>query len=220
MLLTPTVFVVDDDTPVLDSLTSLLGGHGFIAECFPSAEEYLSQVTPDRPGCLVLDLLMPGMTGVELLERMTALQCHRPVLAITGYSPMDAIVQIVKLGAVDVLQKPFSPSRLIESVRKALQIDAARREGRSECVQARLKINALSAEERMVLSGIVRGLTNQAIADELDVSLRTVQFRRTSLCKSLGLSRRSELLLLSQQANWFPDRPVHQTLPVSTPAGP
>lgn len=198
----PTVFVVDDDLAVLHSLQTLLEGQGLPAECFSSAELFLEAVAPQRPGCLVADLRMPGVTGLQLLQHLAERRQGRPTVVISGFAEVGSVVQSMKLGAVDVLEKPFHPGKFLAAVRNALQVDEhsrARTEGQRKALEL---IEKLSADERPVMAGIVRGLTNREIADELDVSLRTIQFRRSSLMAALGLKSKAQLIELAQCAGW------------------
>jgi two-component system, LuxR family, response regulator FixJ len=198
----PTVFVVDDDLAVLHSLQTLLEGQGIPAEFFSSAEAFLQEVDPQRPGCLVADLRMPGVTGLQLLQQMAERRQGRPTVVISGFAEVSNVVQSMKLGAIDVLEKPFHPGKFLAAVRNALQIDEHSRNRTAEQRIALDRIEKLSAEERPVMAGIVRGLTNREIADELDVSLRTIQFRRSSLMATLGLESKSQLIELAQRAGW------------------
>lgn len=198
----PTVFVVDDDLAVLHSLQTLLEEQGLPAECFSSAEAFLKSVDPQRPGCLVADLRMPGVTGLQLLQRLAESRQGRPTVVISGFAEVSSVVQSMKLGAIDVLEKPFHPGKFLAAVRNALQIDDQLRVSTAEQRSALAQIEKLTADERPVMAGIVRGLTNREIADELDVSLRTVQFRRSSLMATLGLESKSQLIELAQRAGW------------------
>lgn len=198
----PTVFVVDDDPAVLHSLQTLLDSQGLRSECFSSAEEFLESVDAQSPGCLVADLRMPGVTGLQLLQHLAEKRQGRPTVVISGFAEVSSVVQSMKLGAIDVLEKPFHPGRFLTAVRNALQADDQQRARSVQQQQALERIEALSADERSVLAGIARGLTNREIADELDVSLRTVQFRRSSLMTTLGLKSKAEMIELVQQAGW------------------
>lgn len=201
----PTVFVVDDDPAVLDSLQRLLSSQGHRVECFSSGEAYLEGVTAERAGCLVVDLRMPGVTGLQLLQQLASAESSRPTVVISGHAEIASVVQAMKLGAVDVLEKPFQPSHLLKAVQAALVVDAGSRGRIDTRRRARERINQLSTDERAVLGGIAHGLTNRQIAEQLDVSLRTVQFRRSSLMEALKVSSRSELIELVLQADWSPD---------------
>lgn len=190
----PTVFVVEDDPAVRETLTDLVTGVSLLVQCFGSAEEFLEQYDPSRPGCLVLDVRMPGMTGIELQERLTAEKSLLPIIIITGHGDVPMTVRAMKQGAFDFLEKPYRPSQLLESISKALQLDASRRQKQSQRQKIESRIQCLTSEERDVLRGIVAGRTNEAVAQQLDVSLRTVQYRRASLMKKLDVDTKAELL--------------------------
>lgn len=196
----PTVFIVDDDESVLDSLRALLQSEGLPTECFSSAECFLSHVDASRPGCIVLDLNMPSVTGTELLRRLREQNCARPAVIITGYAEIETVVRTMKLGVSEFLMKPCLPSKLIEAVKTALAHDSAERKEHQErrrCVQ---RIEALSKDERRVLDGIVQGLSNRELADALDVSLRTVQLRRAALFARLEVKSVVELMAFLRKA--------------------
>lgn len=197
-----TVFVVDDDPAVLHSLQALLESQGLRSECFSSAEAYLEAVDAQAPGCLVADLRMPGVTGLQLLQQLAENRQGRPTVVISGFAEVSSVVQSMKLGAIDVLEKPFHPGKFLSAVRSALDADNQQRSRSVRQREALEQIEALSADERVVLSGIVRGLTNREIADELDVSLRTVQFRRSGLMTTLRLNSKAELIELVQRSGW------------------
>lgn len=143
---------------------------------------------------------MPGMSGVQLVRHLVERAAFRPTVIITGYAEITLAVEAMKLGVVDFLEKPCPPARLVEAVKRALEQEQRDWKRRRDRLEAQAKLSALSAEERAVLNGIARGLTNREIAAELDVSLRTVQFRRASLVKTLGIRAKSDLLALVEKA--------------------
>lgn len=198
----PTVFLVDDDLAVLDSMSRLLRSEGLRTECFSSADQFLCEVGVHRVGCLVVDLRMPGKSGIDLLQTLSTSRVSRQVVVISGYAEITSVVQSMKLGASDFLQKPFPPSKLIDTVRSALELEVRSRHAEKLKCQSEQRIHALAEEERIILAGIVRGLTNQQLADEMGISLRTVQFRRASLFESLGVKTKTELLAIVQEARW------------------
>lgn len=175
---------------------------GLVTDGFSSAAEFLEHVGPERPGCLVLDVRMPGMSGLQLLSRMVERGDCRPTVMITGYAEVRAAVDAMKLGAVEFLLKPFAAETLIQTVTQALARDGERRRAQHQRSAAAERLAVLSRQEQMVLWGIIRGLTNRQIAQELDVSLRTVQSRRSGLFKTLDVTSKAELVALVEQAGW------------------
>lgn len=198
---TPSVFIVDDDESVLDSLRTLLQSEGLPTECFSSAESFLSCVDASRPGCIVLDLNMPNITGTELLRRLREQNCARPAVIITGYAEIETVVQTMKLGVTEFLTKPCLPSKLIEAVKTALAHDNADRKEHQERRRRLQRLEALSEDERRVLEGIVQGLTNRELADAMDVSVRTVQLRRAALFARLEVKSVAELMTFLRKAD-------------------
>lgn len=200
---TPTVFIIDDDPGVLRSLCAVLASQGLSTECYSSATDFLQDVDPRRRGCLVLDLRLPGLSGLDLLRKMNEEGTLRPTVMISGYADVGVAVDAMKLGAREFLEKPVSPKKLLHAVREALAAEDRAWGRRAAHHEARSKLLTLSRDEETVLRGIAGGLTNQQIADEMKVSVRTVQFRRASLMKKLGAASKSELIALLERANWL-----------------
>lgn len=196
-----TAFIVDDDKAVLDSLQSLFSTQDVYSETFSSAKEFLTQVLPDRPGCVVLDLYMPGIDGMELLKKLACQTPRRPAIVITGNGEVPSAVQAMKLGAIDVLEKPFNPSKLVEQVQWALKEDLLARTREKDLQATRSLLSQLTPAEREIALHLRLGLTNAEIAKELDISLRTVQLRRSSLFKKIGVRTRREMLQLLKAAD-------------------
>lgn len=199
----PTVFVVDDDPAVLRSVAGLLASQGYAVETYDQPEQFLQQADPRRPGCLVVDLKMPGVTGIELLQRLRQVAAERPTVVISGHAEVGSVVQAMQLGAVNVLEKPFRPEEFLESVQQALDADRTLRAAAETRRAAAAKLGQLTESEQAVLRGIARGLTIPEIAVELDCSPRTVDLRRASLTERLGVRTRQELLKLVQDARWL-----------------
>jgi len=181
----PTVFVVDDDEQARNSVCALVRSMGMIAESFASAEDFLNRYTPGRPGCLVTDYRMLGMSGLELQEELIRRNIALPVIVLTGYARTSVTVQAMKAGAVTMLDKPYAEDDLWDAIRKALahgavaQTEMARRE------ELRRRIAALAASERAVMDLIVQGKPNKVIASKLGVSLRTVENRRHEVLEKM-----------------------------------
>lgn len=195
----PTVFVVDDDLAVLRSVVGLLTSEGHTAESFEHPESFLQQVDPGRPGCLVVDLKMPGVTGIELLQRLRKNSADRPTVVISGHAEIGSVVQAMQLGAVDVLEKPFRPEDLLKSVRQALEADRTLRAAAERQRELAAKLGVLTEGELSVLRKKALGLSIEAIADELGCSRRTVDIRWASVKKRLGVRRRDVMLNLIRE---------------------
>ena len=165
-----TVFVVDDDKSVRDSIRWLLESIGLRVETFDSAESFLAGYSPERPGCLVLDVRMPGMSGPELMDRLGAAKPFLPIIFLSAHGDVPLAVRAMKGGAVDFLQKPYNNQTFLERVRQALEQDAQARRRRLQRDDVSARLAALTERERQVLKGVVAGQKNKEIARELDIS--------------------------------------------------
>lgn len=199
------VFVVDDDPVVLESMSRMLHNQGLQVECFPSAEAFLAQVPAERPGCLVVDYRMPGMGGLELLRHLSLNGMPRAAIMFTGHADVQTAVGAMRLGAINFLEKPVDPDEIIASIHDALLLDARQRSDRQSRQELEQLLAKLSHQERTLLVGLLQGLTNRDMAQRLDVSLRTIQFRRSSLFAALGVTTKAELIARLTQAGWTPD---------------
>lgn len=174
----PTVFVVDDEEQSRGSVCALVQSMGMSAESFPSAEQFLRCYRKGRPGCLVTDVRMPGMNGLELQEELERRGIGLPLIVITGYARTSSTVRAVQRGAVTVLDKPYENDDLGEAIREGLALDAARRDDHERRREIHVRIASLAPSERDVLDLMIQGLPNKAIAKRLNVSIRTVESRR------------------------------------------
>ena len=190
----PAVFIVDDDEVVRESLCEMIRAMPLPTKCFASAEAFLDACEPADPGCLLLDIRMPGMTGLELQELLAAKKIGLPVIIITGHGDVPMVVKSMRQGAIDFLEKPYLPEQLRESIRQALEIDAQRRQKQSEQEDVERRLARLTPSENDVVERIVAGRTNKQIASELDISLRTVQFRRSGIMEKLGVDSRAAIV--------------------------
>ncbi|MEX0727145.1 MAG: response regulator [Planctomycetaceae bacterium] len=202
----PTVFVVDDDVAVVDSLSTLLTNHGYHVECFQSAEQFLQNVGGDRPGCLLLDIRMPGTDGLELLQQLVKKNGLRPTVILSGYADTPTVVKAIKIGATNFLEKPVRPQELIQTIHDALELDRQQRQQDQATLRSKALLHELTDQELQVLAHLDRGLNNRQVAEELQLSLRTVQFRLSSLYKKLGVSTKPEAIAIYRRAKGLPFR--------------
>jgi len=195
-----TVFVVDDEDGMRSALRRLFGNAGFNVETFPGAREFLQAYSPERPGCIVLDVRMPEMTGPDLQKALTAQGIEIPIIFLTAYSNVPLAVDAMKSGAVDFLEKPFQDEILVERVGRAIELDVRMREDRMRRAEARHKLALLTVREREVLDRVVAGKPTKTIAAELNISVRTVDIHRTRIIEKTGTRSAAELLRLVMAA--------------------
>lgn len=190
----PAVFIVDDDEAVRDSITLLVRSVALDPVPFASAADFLEKHDASRPGCLVLDLRMPGMSGLELQRVLADRGIHRPIVFVTAHGDVPDAVRAMRGGAIDFIQKPFRDQDLLDCIQKALEVDreARAQDGDRARVEARLEL--LTAREREVLELVVRGDANKAIAADLGVSERTVEIHRSRVMSKMGAGSLAELV--------------------------
>ena len=196
----PTVSVVDDDRQVRESLAALIQSMDLEVHCYATGQQFLANYTPTRPGCVVLDLRLPQLNGLQVLDEMAARRLKVPVIMISGHGDITAAVSAMKAGAVDFLEKPYRGSALLESVRRAIDIDVRQRRAQAEYDRLRGRFESLTPQEQEVLRLTMAGKTDKAIALKLDLSLRTVQLRRASIMRKVNVRSRTELICLVQEA--------------------
>lgn len=196
----PTVHVVDDDGAIRDALAWLLGSRGLSAQGWPSAEDFLAGHDPAQAGCLVLDIRMEGMSGIELFDALVGAGSTLPVIFLTGHGDVPLAVAALKKGAFDFVEKPFNDNQLVDLVIEALRRDEAGRGERAAEASLAARLTQLTAREREVMEGVLRGLPNKAIADELGLAMRTVEVHRSRLFEKMGVRSAVELSRLLSQA--------------------
>jgi two-component system response regulator FixJ len=189
-----TVFVVDDDKEVRDALQLLMESVGLQVETFGSAQEYLDQFDGERPGCLVLDIRMPGMSGLELQARLAAESVHPPIVIITGHGDVPMAVRAVQAGAVDFVQKPFNDQSLLDSVHRAIEQDAVQRGEVSRIRDIEERLGRLTPREREVLDLVIAGKRNKVIAADMNISQSTVEAHRAKVMEKMQASTLSDLM--------------------------
>jgi len=192
----PTVFVVDDDEGARNSVRALVRSMGVRAETFSSAESFLESFQPSRPGCLVTDVRMLGLSGIELQEKLAADGVTLPVIIITAHAETALTVRAVKQGAVTVLEKPCRDYELYDAIRSALNQDVENRTQSAEQLAFREKLSSLSDQEREVLDLMVEGLANKVIARRISVSVRTVENRRQRIFEKTDTDSLADLIRL------------------------
>lgn len=201
---TPTVFVVDDDQAVRKSLDMLLRSVGLAAETFPSAGDFLERYEPDRPGCLVLDVRMPGMSGLELQRSLKERGIQIPIIIVTGHGDVPIAVRAMKDGALEFLEKPYSKQLLLEHVRDALARDQLWREAAASRARIHARIASLTDRERQVMDLVVTGKASKEVAAELGISKKTVDVHRARVMHKMEVESLPELVELSLLARQTP----------------
>ena len=193
----PTVFVVDDDEAVRNSLRFLLKSLGMPAVTLGSAEEFLAGYDTEQPGCIVLDVRMPGLSGPELQDELNRRGAIIPVIFITGHGDVPMAVEAMRHGAVDFLQKPFSDKDLVDRIQRALSADRRNRETLGAKDQIRARIATLTPRERQVLELVTLGKSNKVIAGDLGVSQRTVEIHRAHVTEKMGATSLAHLVRMT-----------------------
>ena len=189
-----TVFVVDDDQAVRESLALLVQSVGIEAETFASAREFLDTYRPDQRGCLITDIRMPGMSGLELQEQLSSDGVRIPVIVLTGHGDVPAAVRALKGGAVDFVEKPFNPQALLDLVQQAIAKDAEIRELADQEAAVAERMSLLTPREHEVMTLVVVGKANKVIAIELSISERTVELHRGRIMKKMQARSLAELM--------------------------
>ena len=193
----PLVYVVEDDDALRDSLCWLIESAGYRVAAFSSAEHFLAYVEPGTGACVVLDVRMPGMNGLELQERLIKRQLHVPVIFITGHGDVPMAVHAIKRGAIDFLEKPFQDHELLARISGAARSDQGALKGRARQRLMTSQLTTLSQREREVMERVVDGKPNKCIADELGISIKTVEAHRSRMMRKLGANSIAELVRLS-----------------------
>ena len=193
----PTIFVVDDDEGVRNSIRFLLKSVGLATRTLSSASEFLENYKPREPGCLVLDVRMPGMSGLELQQQLNLRGAIIPVIFITGHGDIPMAVEAMQHGAFDFLQKPFRDQDLIDRIQRALERDARNRAALTQHDRIRARFESLTPREREVLSLMTSGKPNKVMAGELGVSQRTVEIHRARVMEKTGAGSLAQLVRMA-----------------------
>ena len=204
-----TVHVVDDDENIRSALSRLFRSTGHTVRTFESAQAYLAEASPEEPGCLVLDVRMPGMDGLTLQERMSERGFNAPIVFVSGHGNISASVRAMKHGAVDFLEKPFEEVDLLGAVDRAMELDAELREKRSSNARFRRGLENLTSREYEVMTHVIAGSLNKVIAQKLDVSEKTVKVHRGRVMKKVEARSLADLVLMAERAGVLAAKPHH-----------
>jgi FixJ family two-component response regulator len=195
----PTVFVIDDDAPMRVALMNLIRSVGLRVELFASAQEFLRSKLPDVPSCLILDVRLPGLSGLDLQRRTTESGMEIPIIFLTGYGDIPMTVRAMKAGAVEFLTKPFRDQDLLDAIQQALERDRQTRDQRVAIEELRRRFASLTPREREVMVRVVAGLLNKQIAAELGTSHTTVKIQRHQVMEKMGAVSLPELVRMADQ---------------------
>lgn len=190
----PVVHIVDDDRAIRDSLKFLMKSVGFESQTYESAETFLDQADFDRPGCLVVDIRMQGMSGLELQQVLNERSIHLPVIVITGHGDIPMAVQAMKAGAIDFLEKPFDNEFLVMRIRQCLKEATKKQDKESKTAKAKAQLAQLTPREVEVMNLLVAGKHNKVIANELNISVRTAEAHRAKVMKKLQADSLSDIV--------------------------
>lgn len=195
----PTVFIVDDDEAVARSLRWLIETVQLKVETFSSAQGFLDGYVASKPGCLVLDVRMPGMSGLDLQERLATQGIDVPIIFITGHGDVQMAVRAVQSGAFDFVEKPFNDQDLLDRIQKAIIFDAGQRSKNAQRAQLRALFASLTPREGEVLDLVVEGMSNKAIANSLGLSAKTVEVHRAKVMEKMHARSVADLVKMSMQ---------------------
>ena len=196
----PTVFIVDDDAAIRFAMQALMDSVNLSHEIFASADEFLEKIGDQRPGCLVLDIRMPGLGGLELQEELINRGNTLPIIFITGHGDVPMAVEAMQKGAVDFIQKPFRDQELLDRIREALATDEERREAQQHHAEVAGRLERLTNREREVFDLVVTGKPNKVIAYELGVSQRTVEIHRARVMEKMQARSLADLVKMHMTA--------------------
>lgn len=198
---TETVFIIDDDDEVRNALRRLMVSIGLNVAVFASANEFLEQFDAEVPGCILLDVRMPGMSGLALQEHLQTFPVSPPVIIITGHGDVPMAVQAIQNGAIDFIQKPFNDQLLLESIHKAIEIDARQRGKASRKAEIQQRINLLTVRETEVMEQVVSGKRNKVIAFDLGITQSTVEAHRAKVMEKMQAKTLSDLMRMLLSVN-------------------
>jgi FixJ family two-component response regulator len=193
------VFVVDDDHSVRKSIERLMRAAGFHVQAFSSAEEFLISAHPDQPSCLILDVCLPGSTGLELQKKLTEMKMDIPIIFISGHADVPISVEAMKRGAVDFLEKPYRTRNLLDAVKNAIEQNRKNREQSAEVQELQDRYNQMTPREREVMLLVVSGLLNKEVAEQLGTSEKTIKFHRHHVMTKMQARSLAELVRFAEK---------------------
>jgi FixJ family two-component response regulator len=194
----PTIFIIDDDVSVRDAITGIVKSVGLRAQTFASARDFLQKSPPDGPNCLVLDVRLPGLSGLDFQRELTRLNIRIPIVFITGYGDIPMTVQAMKAGAVDFLTKPFRDQDMLDAVTAAIERDRGARDREKEMLGLRGLFESLSPREREIMALVTAGLMNKQVAGEVGLSEITVKIHRGHVMRKMGAKTLADLVRMAQ----------------------
>jgi RNA polymerase sigma factor (sigma-70 family) len=195
----PIVFIVDDDASVREGLKNLIRSVGLHVELFGSATEFLETQRPDAPSCLVLDVRLPGISGLDLQRRLADANVHVPIIIITGHGDIPMSVRAMKAGAIEFLTKPFRDQDLLDAIQVALERSRTRRQREAEIAVLRERFESLSPRERDVVTKVVSGMLNKQIADEIGIAENTVKVHRSRAMEKMQAQSLADLVKMVER---------------------
>lgn len=195
----PIVYVVDDERGVTELIRRLAGASGLVVVPFHDATTFLAAYDPSRPGCLVLDLRLPDLSGIEIIERLRDLGATQPIVFISGYAEVAHAIQAMKLGVHDFLEKPFTNDAILAAIHSALARDAAARAERALMGDVAQRFARLSARETQVMEMVVKGMPNRVIAENLTLSPKTIEVHRANVMAKLEVNSLADLVKLAMK---------------------
>jgi RNA polymerase sigma factor (sigma-70 family) len=193
----PTVFIVDDNPAIRKSLRWLIESVGMQVQTHESAQDFLDRYDPSRPGCVVLDVRMPGLSGLELQETLRERDIDIPIIIVTGYADVPMAVRAMRAGAVDFIEKPVSDQLLLDDIQRAIAQDAQNRQYSAEHRILNERISRLTPREHQVMQKVVDGLSSREIATEFSVSIKTVESHRAKIMKKMGATNAPHLIRMN-----------------------
>jgi FixJ family two-component response regulator len=216
-----TVFVVDDDVSVRKALARLLASAGYAVETFASARDFLDRSHhQDTPGCVVLDVSMPGLSGLDLQQELMAFTPPPPIIFITGHGDIPTSVQAMKHGAADFLTKPVHDECLLAAVRAAIEKDCAARQAHAEFAGIKQRLATLTPREREVMALVVRGRLNKQVAAELGTVEKTIKVHRARVIEKMGVESLAELVRAAEKLGMFSSETRSSTAPPASATAP